>query len=310
MGMGQALCEETRYLEGLPAHASFLEYRMPTMAESPPSKSTSSKATTVRAIRGKGGQRRARLAGFPPAMVNAIANAIGIDFDELPVTPDRVVDALIQRRRKAKLTRDCEGRIVTVRSPNCVSRSPHTIKEAVAALLAHPRSRLVAGGTDLLVNIRRGISRPDLLVDISGIGEPAEINADDDRTTIGAGVTIAAIAGNAAISARYRALAQAAGAVAAPATARSGNVRRQSVPRYPLHLLQSKRMVAEANAYCLKNRGDTCHVAPQGNAAMPPLRRSCAGSAGSRRRGGYRRCAGRPANSSERALCRGRSGRI
>jgi 4-hydroxybenzoyl-CoA reductase subunit alpha len=38
-------------------------------------------------------------------MVNAIANAIGIDFDELPVTPDRVVEALIQRRRKAKLTR-------------------------------------------------------------------------------------------------------------------------------------------------------------------------------------------------------------
>ena len=42
---------------------------------------------------------------FPPAMVNAIANAIGIDFDELPVTPDRVVEGLIQRRRKAKLAR-------------------------------------------------------------------------------------------------------------------------------------------------------------------------------------------------------------
>ena len=36
MGMGQALCEETRYLDGLPLHASFLEYRMPTIAESPP----------------------------------------------------------------------------------------------------------------------------------------------------------------------------------------------------------------------------------------------------------------------------------
>ena len=36
MGMGQAMCEETRYLEGLPAHASLLEYRMPTIAESPP----------------------------------------------------------------------------------------------------------------------------------------------------------------------------------------------------------------------------------------------------------------------------------
>ena len=46
---------------------------------------------------------KARLAGFPPALVNAIANAIGIDLDELPVTPDRVMEALVQRRRQAKL---------------------------------------------------------------------------------------------------------------------------------------------------------------------------------------------------------------
>jgi 4-hydroxybenzoyl-CoA reductase subunit alpha len=36
-------------------------------------------------------------------LVNAIANAIGIDLNELPVTPDRVMEALIQRRRQAKL---------------------------------------------------------------------------------------------------------------------------------------------------------------------------------------------------------------
>ena len=36
MGMGQALSEETQYLDGLPAHASLLEYRIPTIVESPP----------------------------------------------------------------------------------------------------------------------------------------------------------------------------------------------------------------------------------------------------------------------------------
>jgi 4-hydroxybenzoyl-CoA reductase subunit alpha len=35
-------------------------------------------------------------------VVNAIANAIGIDLNELPVTPDRIMEALIERRRKAK----------------------------------------------------------------------------------------------------------------------------------------------------------------------------------------------------------------
>jgi 4-hydroxybenzoyl-CoA reductase subunit alpha len=105
MGMGQALCEETRYLEGLAAHASFLEYRMPTIAESPPIEVHIVESHDPFGPFGAKEASEGALAGFPPAMVNAIANAIGIDFDELPVTPDRVVEALIQRRRKAKLAR-------------------------------------------------------------------------------------------------------------------------------------------------------------------------------------------------------------
>ena len=103
MGMGQALSEETRYVEGLPVHASLLEYRVPTSAESP--------AIEVQIIEshdphGPFGAKEASegaLAGFPPALVNAVANAIGIDMDELPVTPDRVVEALVERRRRARL---------------------------------------------------------------------------------------------------------------------------------------------------------------------------------------------------------------
>ncbi len=105
MGMGQALCEETRYLNGLPAHASLLEYRVPTIAESPPIEVHIVESHDPNGPFGAKEASEGALAGFPPAMVNAIANAIGIDFDELPVTPDRVVEALIQRRRKAKFVR-------------------------------------------------------------------------------------------------------------------------------------------------------------------------------------------------------------
>lgn len=103
MGMGQALCEETRYLEGLPAHASFLEYRMPTIAESPPMDVAIVESNDPLGPFGAKEASEGALAGFPPAMVNAIANAIGMDFDELPVTPDRLVQALIERRRQARL---------------------------------------------------------------------------------------------------------------------------------------------------------------------------------------------------------------
>jgi 4-hydroxybenzoyl-CoA reductase subunit alpha len=103
MGMGQAMCEETRYLDGLPAHASLLEYRMPTISESPPIDVQIVEAHDPFGPFGAKEASEGALAGFPPAVVNAIANAIGIDFDELPVTPDRVMEALVQRRRQARL---------------------------------------------------------------------------------------------------------------------------------------------------------------------------------------------------------------
>ena len=103
MGMGQAMCEETRYLDGLPAHASLLEYRMPTIMESPPIETYIVESHDPYGPFGAKEASEGALAGFPPALVNAIANAIGIDLNELPVTPDRVMDALIQRRRQAKL---------------------------------------------------------------------------------------------------------------------------------------------------------------------------------------------------------------
>jgi 4-hydroxybenzoyl-CoA reductase subunit alpha len=105
MGMGQALCEETRYLEGLPAHASLLEYRMPTIAESPPIEVHIVESHDPYGPFGAKEASEGALASFPPALVNAVANAIGIDFDELPVMPDRVMEAMIQRRRQARLAR-------------------------------------------------------------------------------------------------------------------------------------------------------------------------------------------------------------
>ena len=36
---------------------------------------------------------------------------------------------------------------------------PRTLAELIAARTAHPQSRLLGGGTDLMVNIRRGSSR-------------------------------------------------------------------------------------------------------------------------------------------------------
>jgi 4-hydroxybenzoyl-CoA reductase subunit alpha len=103
MGMGQALSEETRYADGLPLHASLLEYRVPTAAESPPIEAQIVETHDPYGPFGAKEASEGALAGFPPALVNAVANAIGIDLSELPVTPDRVMEALVAKRRKARL---------------------------------------------------------------------------------------------------------------------------------------------------------------------------------------------------------------
>jgi len=141
---------------------------------------------------------------------------------------------------------------------------PGTIKEAIAALVSHPGSRFVAGGTDLIVNMRRGISRPNLLVDLSGIDELNKIKTNGHGATIGAGVKIATLARNEAIASKYRALAQASEAIAGPGHRNMGTIGGNLCLDTRCIYYNQSEWWRNANAYCLKNRGDVCHVAPQG----------------------------------------------
>ena len=141
---------------------------------------------------------------------------------------------------------------------------PGTVNEAIAAHLKQPGSRFIAGGTDLIVNMRRGITRPDLLVDLSGIDELTEITANELGMVIGTGVTLAALTRNPEIAGRYRALVQAAEAIAAPGHRAIGTVGGNLCLDTRCVYYNQSEWWRSANAYCLKNRGDVCHVAPQG----------------------------------------------
>ena len=103
MGMGQALCERTDYLAGLHARASFLDYRVPTIVDSPPIDVTIVEAPDPNGPFGAKEAGEGSLAAFLPALTNAIADAVGLRLDELPVTPDRVLEALTARRRAARV---------------------------------------------------------------------------------------------------------------------------------------------------------------------------------------------------------------
>jgi carbon-monoxide dehydrogenase medium subunit len=68
--------------------------------------------------------------------------------------------------------------------------APESLDAAVSLLAGAPgQARLLAGGTDLLVQLRAGMVEPDLVVDIKKIQEVHEITAENGGFRIGAAVT-------------------------------------------------------------------------------------------------------------------------
>jgi 4-hydroxybenzoyl-CoA reductase subunit alpha len=105
MGMGQALGEATRYEppHGLPVRANFLDYRFPTIVDSPPIETFIVEARDPNGPFGAKEASEGALAGFLPALTNAVADAIGVRPHELPVTAEAIFEALRKRRRAEKL---------------------------------------------------------------------------------------------------------------------------------------------------------------------------------------------------------------
>jgi 4-hydroxybenzoyl-CoA reductase subunit alpha len=103
MGMGQALFEETRYHDGLPLAANLLDYRVPTIVESPPIETFIVEAPDPNGPFGAKEAGEGSLSGFLPALTNAIADATGLRLDELPASPDRLLAAIVARRRKQQV---------------------------------------------------------------------------------------------------------------------------------------------------------------------------------------------------------------
>jgi len=82
--------------------------------------------------------------------------------------------------------------------------SPATVDAAVALLAGAPaRTRILAGGTDLLVQLRAGMIEPDLVVDIKAIPGMRDIIAEDGGFRIGAAVAGAELSEHADLKALW-----------------------------------------------------------------------------------------------------------
>ena len=87
------------------------------------------------------------------------------------------------------------------------------VKDAVATLVIEERAMLLAGGTDIVPNMKRRQQTPAVLVDIHGIQKLRKVS-NGDGLTVGACLTLTEVAGHRKIRSAYRALAKAAESVA------------------------------------------------------------------------------------------------
>jgi carbon-monoxide dehydrogenase large subunit len=90
-GIGQALYEDVRYdPEGHPEARSLLDYLIPTISELPPTRFAETCTPNPNTPLGAKGAGEAGCIGAPPAIVNAVADALGLrdrDALQMPLTP-------------------------------------------------------------------------------------------------------------------------------------------------------------------------------------------------------------------------------
>jgi 4-hydroxybenzoyl-CoA reductase subunit beta len=141
--------------------------------------------------------------------------------------------------------------------------NPATLAEALAARAANPASKPLGGGTDLVVNIRRGIVAPPVLIDLNRVEGLSTIKADADRLEIGASATLAALAEHPDVIAHYPVVAQAAKCIAGPTHRNMGTVGGNLCLDTRCIYYNQSEWWRDSNNHCLKTTGTICHVAPK-----------------------------------------------
>jgi 4-hydroxybenzoyl-CoA reductase subunit beta len=147
--------------------------------------------------------------------------------------------------------------------PNSSIVRARTVEDVIRARAAHPDSSLLGGGTDLIVNARRGIVAPPVLIDVNHVDAMRTIEVGPDGFEIGASVTLAELSGHAGFAAEFAAIAQAAGSIAGPTHRNMGTVGGNlCLDTRCIYYNQSEWWRGALN-HCLKTTGSVCHVAPK-----------------------------------------------
>ncbi|MEW6731259.1 MAG: FAD binding domain-containing protein [Acidobacteriota bacterium] len=150
--------------------------------------------------------------------------------------------------------------------PSFQMLQPRTLPQALELLSQHEDLRILAGGTDLVINLRNRLMTPPYVLDIKGIKEMKGVHYDAQTgLRIGALTTLAEIASDPAIRAHYEILAKAANVVAGPNIRNMGTLGGNICLDTRCQWYNQSYFWRKACNFCLKKDGQICHVAPGGS---------------------------------------------
>lgn len=148
-----------------------------------------------------------------------------------------------------------------LRLPRFRYHRPRTAREAVDLLGEHGAAALpIAGGTDLVPNMKHRLFEPEHLVALGAIDELRGIETRDGHLSIGSGETLSSVASHELVRRHLPALADAAAHVAGPQLRNRGTLGGNLCLDTRCTYYNQTEFWRNALGYCLKKDGDVCHV--------------------------------------------------
>ena len=148
-----------------------------------------------------------------------------------------------------------------LRMPAFEVHLPQTAAEAVGLRKDLEASMYVAGGTDLLVNLKHQLFTPKHLISLAQVEELRGIKMGADGTlTLGAGTCLQDLADSKLLRKEIPALAEAASLIAGPQHRRMGTLGGNIMLDTRCLFYNQTEHWRKSLGYCLKKSGDWCHV--------------------------------------------------
>lgn len=99
-GLGMALTEELIIKNGIPINNNLIDYKVPTVYDIGEVKAIIPKGNAPSGPFGAKGVGEPGLLPTSPAIANAIYDAIGVRIKDLPITPDKILEALEEKNKR------------------------------------------------------------------------------------------------------------------------------------------------------------------------------------------------------------------